>query len=639
MKITAITCLALACISNIKAQSQEVEMELDPVTVTSSLNAVKASRTGRNIIIIKGEQLAQLPVHSVDELLRYVPGVEVQARGPQGSQSDIVLRGGTFQQVLIIVDGMRLNDPNTGHFSAYIPIAPSEIDRIEVLKGASSAIYGSDAVGGVINIITKTFAARGEHQQAGGQISIGEWGLVNAQAGGFYSNGKTAIGAGMLSNNGNGQPQRGIRGYFHNNTVSVSAAHRFTEALQIAVRSSFDSRDFAAQNFYTTFASDTASETVSSFWNQASLNYQKNRGKLSVGVGYKSVEDEYFFNPRSVPNHNKSRLLQASALYEHRIGEQTTVTGGTQFQNRAIVSNDRGNHTVQQLAGFFILNQSIGERFRINPALRADWDSRAGTELVPQIALSYRTGLFQLRGAAGKTIRQADFTERYNNYNKAVVSSGSIGNPDLKAERSFSFEAGADVFFSKNLRIATSYFQRDHSNLIDFVRTPFAEMPRQSNLVSTGTYALARNISEVTTRGWETDLIFQKNLAQQRQLLAMAGVVWMASETAETRDMFYVRSHAKFLANFNLRYSGKGWAAGASGLYKTREPRKATAINASVNREYFLLNLLAEANVYKQSIRLFAQADNVLNTRYSDLLGAQMPGRWVLAGIKIAVGK
>src|SRR3982751_3807621 len=142
------------------AFAQEKVSELDPVTITASINPEKASQTGRNLLVIKGERFANLPVHSIDELLRYLPGVEVQSRGPMGSQSDIVIRGGTFQQVLVILDGVRLNDPNTGHFTSYIPIAPSEIDRIEVLKGASSAIYGSEAVGGVVHIITKTYAAK-----------------------------------------------------------------------------------------------------------------------------------------------------------------------------------------------------------------------------------------------------------------------------------------------------------------------------------------------------------------------------------------------------------------------------------------------------------------------------------------------
>ncbi len=104
-------------------------------------------------------------MQSIDELLRYVPGVEVQSRGPMGTQADFTIRGGTFQQVLVILDGIRLNDPLTGHFSSYIPISPAEIDRIEVLKGASSAIYGTEAVGGVIHIISKTFATKETNQR------------------------------------------------------------------------------------------------------------------------------------------------------------------------------------------------------------------------------------------------------------------------------------------------------------------------------------------------------------------------------------------------------------------------------------------------------------------------------------------
>ena len=135
-------------------------LQLDPVTVTAGLRPAQSSRTGRNIQVMKGDMFTQLPVNNIDELLRYIPGVEVQSRGPMGTQADISIRGGTFQQVLVILDGMRLNDPNTGHFSAYIPIAPAEIERIEVLKGPASAIYGTEAVGSVIHIITKSFAQK-----------------------------------------------------------------------------------------------------------------------------------------------------------------------------------------------------------------------------------------------------------------------------------------------------------------------------------------------------------------------------------------------------------------------------------------------------------------------------------------------
>ena len=175
----------LFLLNSLTLSAQTDEQDLDPITITSSLTPEKASKTGRNLFIIEGEKLYDLPVHSIDELLRYLPGVEVQARGPMGAQSDIVLRGGTFQQVLVILDGVRLNDPNTGHFSSYIPIAPSEIERIEILKGAASAIYGSEAVGGVIHIISKTFAAIQNISKSNvkAQVTAGEYGLLNVHAG------------------------------------------------------------------------------------------------------------------------------------------------------------------------------------------------------------------------------------------------------------------------------------------------------------------------------------------------------------------------------------------------------------------------------------------------------------------------
>lgn len=111
------------------------------------------------MISIRGDYFNALAVHSLDELLRYLPGVEVQQRGPQGAQSNIILRRGTFQQVLVIIDGIRLNDPLTGHFNSYIPLNPAEIERIEILKGSAAAIYGSEAVGGVINIISRSFSS------------------------------------------------------------------------------------------------------------------------------------------------------------------------------------------------------------------------------------------------------------------------------------------------------------------------------------------------------------------------------------------------------------------------------------------------------------------------------------------------
>jgi vitamin B12 transporter len=626
---------------SIFSTAQQSEAQLDPVTVTATLQPFPVSRTGRNITTIPGNYFDKLPVHSIDELLRFVTGVEVQQRGPAGSQSDIVLRGGTFQQVLVILDGIRLNDPTTGHFNSYIPIAPAEIERIEVLKGASSAIYGSEAVGGVINIITKSFAAKKTHRgsyrgkkQLGMTATAGEYALFNAAVGGYWQDGNTAIGGGVLTNNSDGQLQRGTRGFFNNHTASLSLKQFINDNWSIAIRSSYDQRKFSAQNFYTTFVSDTANEKVTSNWNQARINYQEGKHTVNFDAGYKSAKDIYQYNPQSTANNNRSNLLQLLLTDHYQVTAKTIVSTGLQYQDRRIRSNDRGNHSLNQVAAFIILNQKISE-FSFSPSIRIDHNERRGTELIPQINLSYHLHKFQIRASAGKTVRDADFTERYNNYNKAFVSGGSIGNPDLKAERSFSYEAGADYFASDNFRFSVTGFQRRHSQLIDWVATPYSEMPRKDNLSPTGTYALAMNIAKVNTTGIETDIQFNQSFNKNNQFFSSLGLVWLESKSSNTVPSFYISSHAKFLVNLSAEYLHKRFSVSVTAIYKNRKPQKATSINAAIDENYFMMNARASLFLLNQKLSVFTEVGNVFDNTGGDLLGSQIPGRWVMGGIKI----
>ncbi|MGN6439904.1 MAG: TonB-dependent receptor plug domain-containing protein [Agriterribacter sp.] len=628
--------LVAICSFAIASKTNAQDIELDPVTVTASLSQKRASETGRNITIIKGERFQNLPVHSIDELLRYVPGVEIQARGPMGSQSDIVLRGGTFQQVLVILDGMRLNDPNTGHFNSYIPIAPSEIERIEVLKGASSAIHGADAVGGVIYIITKSFAAKQNDDKTAinAGISTGEYGYLNADAGFLFSKKNLSIGGGVITNNADGVQQRGTRGFFHNTTASASANYHINSKWNIAYRYAMDKRDFSAQNFYTTFLSDTASEQVRSNWHQARVNYHTEKQSLSLDAGLKEVEDTYSYNKASAPNSSNSRLIQALLLYQRQISEQTVLVGGFNYQQKNIRSNDRGNHTLFLASPFVSVSQQIGKHFSIRPSAQWIFFKNISSEFVPQLDLSYKTHGIQFRGSVGKTIRDADFTERYNNYNKPFVASGRIGNPTLKAERSLSYEAGADWFWQNKLKVSATFFQRFHQRLIDYSNTAYADMPRKDNLSPTGTYALAKNIAEVNTTGFETDIQYTHELPKQQFITASVGLVWLNSKSSDTVPSFYISSHAKFLANFSVIYQCHNLTLSVNGLYKKRQDQAAAAIHATITPDYFLLNAKAEYGFFQKSLSVFVQADNVFDKQYSDLLGSIMPGRWITGGIK-----
>lgn len=642
MKQIALCFLTSIVIS--QAFAQEKNSELDPVTITTSINPEKASQTGRDLVVIKGERFANLPVHSIDELLRYLPGIEMQFRGPMGSQSDIVIRGGTFQQVLVIVDGLRLNDPNSGHFASYFPIAPAEIDRIEILKGASSAVYGSEAVGGVVHIITKTFAAKNtsssnkQRLNAIAQVTGGEYDFLNLNVGGFFDNGKTSVAAGLLTNTTSGQAQRGTRGFVHNNTASFSFNHHISERLEVKFRTAYDSRKFAAQNFYTPSLADTSDEKVTTSWNQLGIVYKTEKARTSLNIGYKNLDDLFRFNSVSIANNNNSKLIQGLLTNEWKLQPATILTSGFQFVRKKIASNDRGNHNLNQAAAFAVLNQQVGNNFFASPALRLEWNERSGWELIPQANLSYRTSKLQVRASGGKTIRDADFTERFNNYNKPFVASGNrIGNPELSSERSMSYEAGADYFLLSNLKLSGTFFQRFHKRLIDYVPTPYADMPRQVNLSPAGNYFLAKNVSKVTTTGVEAEVQYSKQLENDQQLWLTFGTLWLNSDASS--PSLYISSNTKFLSTFSAIYSSKRISVSANGLYKKRNPQTSSTNIAKVSSDYFVLNAKLEAFLIRKLLSAFVEADNVFDKTYVDLLGSQMPGRWLMGGIKISLSK
>lgn len=642
MKLQKISLMSLALLgafSNTTAQEKEKEIELDPITVTASLTPVSASKTGRNILIIKGDVLQKLPVQSIDELLRYVPGVEVQSRGPMGTQADFTIRGGTFQQVLVILDGIRLNDPLSGHFSSYIPIAPAEIDRIEILKGASSAIYGTEAVGGVVHIITKTFAAKKQSNghKINAQLTAGDYGLFNTQAGISMHQKNTTASVGVLTNNAKGQALRGTKGYFNLTTISASVKQQLNEHNSIAYRFGYDDRDFNAQNFYTTFLSDTATEAVVSRWHHLKFMHQKNKHRFSFDAGYKQADDVYRFRKGVSPNVNNSSLFQSLAIHDYTINDKSSITSGVQFISRKIASNDRGNHEVSNAGAFVLLNQKIGDNLQLNPALRIDWNERGGWEIIPQLNASYRLESILFRGSAGRTTRDADFTERFNNYQRNPVPSGQrIGNPDLTSETSFSYELGADYFVNSSLKIGVTWFERFQQGLIDYVNTPYADMPRQVNLTPGGSYLLAKNIDKVNTTGIETDIQYTHAFNEQQSLTAGLGFIWMRSRSSDTIPSLYVSNHARELINFNIAYRYKRVAISTNGLFKARKPQQAASpLIVPISADYFVLNARADLFLVKNKLAVFIQADNIFNRRYSDLLGSVMPQRWVMGGVKV----
>lgn len=614
---------------------------LSEVTVTANGYQQPTRNTGRNVLVIPGSVLLRSPVYSIDELLRFIPGVEVQLRGPQGVQGDIMLRGGTFQQVLILIDGLRVNDPLTGHFNSYLPIDPFEIDRIEVLKGPAAALWGSEAVGGVIQIFTKTFSDRSGliHTQKKSSSTLdaagnlGQHQLRNIQARWFHQNNKYRFSVSGGSRNSGGVEQRGIHGFFYLNSLQTSWQYQFVNGWKLRMRAALDSRRFAAQNFYTSFLSDTAKERVITGWTQAQLYRSFPKGQWQADLGYKLADDYYLFRPLATPNLNTMGLSQVQIKYQRNSQGPIEYQSGVQFLERTIHSNDRGDHRVSQAALFVSTRYKLTPALQSNLTMRLTVDELYGTILVPQLSTSYSTPFSQWRLSAGRSFRDADFTERYNNYNKALVTSGRIGNSQLSPEDVWQAELGYDITIRKKLFINSSLFYRDHRGLIDWVTTPYALMPRPVNLIPTGTYALAKNVERVQSLGAELDLRFIDTVGKG-QLLVQTGILVLNNRAPSGGAGFYLNGHAKFLFNGLVQYQINKWDLLIGVIYKERNPQKSSSLSAKLSTSYFVANCKLQYQFCESRWIPFLMIDNLFNTSYSDLLGVPMPGRWVSAGLR-----
>jgi len=155
------------------------------------------------------------------------------------------------------------------------------------------------------------------------------------------------------------------------------------------------------------------------------------------------------------------------------------------------------------------------------------------------------------------------------------------------------------------------------------------------NLVPTGVYALAKNIEAVNSAGWESDLQFRDSIGKKTRIMAQAGVLWISNTAKTNRAGFYLNSHARLLINGLVDVSFGRFGVSTGYIYKERASQRTSTINASLSPSYFLLNARIQFLVGTRGNAVYLQADNLSNRKYSDLLGAPMPGRWLSMGIRV----
>ena len=199
--------LSVATLSHAKAESISIrpevaedtlsrsELRLDEVVVTGSRAPLTLQESAKIVSVITRDDIHRAAAESINDILKLATGVDVRQRGGFGVQTDISVRGGNFDQITILLNGVNISSPHTGHLSADFPVSPEDIERIEVLEGPAARVYGTSAFNGVINIVTRqtgngaqVHLVGGQYGYAGGNASIGAtFGTFHSQLSGGYT--------------------------------------------------------------------------------------------------------------------------------------------------------------------------------------------------------------------------------------------------------------------------------------------------------------------------------------------------------------------------------------------------------------------------------------------------------------------
>lgn len=622
-------------------------ISLDTLVVETTRIPLRFNETGRSINILTKEQIQLLPATTFYELLQTICGVEIQSRGGFGVQGDIVMRGSTFSQVLVLIDGMKINDPLTGHFNCYVPVSNMEIERIEILKGAGASMYGPDAVGGVINVITKGFDSLKNGTTSSGSINYGDNNLVSSTISIFHKSNKFYFGLGASLNQSLGDSilpvavndstiLEGYRNYFDIKNISLSTGFKINDLWEFKARSSILYSDFNARYFYTNSVYDKSTEITTNWFNRVQFQRKTNSGSiLDINASYKRSYDEFIFSP-DFPSTNIHTMEFTNFTINNfkEINDKLIVKSGIQADLRKIKSNDRGNHSDYHFGGY-LMGVYKSNNLVLTTIAREDFDENYGFEFCPQLSASYSMNNIVLRASAGKSIRAADYTERYVSNNIIELTpERNLGNPNLMAERSWSEEIGINYYPFKNTLFKATIFSRQSGNIIDYMLTNENEIGSVSeigSLYSGADYFFAKNIKDVLVNGFEFEINTKFLVSENCYLNWQTGYTY----TSISNDNLgiYLSSFARHLLNTQLILNYNSFQFSISGLYKERTTQAAEYISSELENSFGLLNARVGCGLMDNKLSVNVQILNLLDKVYQNILGAKMPGRWIMGGI------
>lgn len=458
--------------------AQAPAAKLDTVSVVATRTRVTDAT--RAVDVITHNDVQRSTARNVAELLSERMSIDVFGRS--AAQADVSLRGSTAEQTLVLVDGVRVSDAQSSHYALDLAVPLNSIERIEILRGAGSALYGPDAVGGVINIIT-----RRDVQGAEARTHGGSFGTFGGSASGGVSLGSFAL--------------RSSEEFEKSDGYRAGTDHRISQARlavsgpamggRVASNVAVGTRDFGANSFYGPYNSTERTQSATA---DASWDALVNQWLLRVGASTRKHADRFTLvrdNPQIYENLHETWQSTGEATARTTVGDVALVAGGD-LANAQLSSTRLGGRHEWRSAGFMEATIGSASTASADVGVRADHSSVYGGFFSPTVGVAVPVSSnVKLRASAARGFRAPTWTERY------YSDPSNQGNPDLVPERFVTGDAGVRMSGDKGLALDVGGFVRRAENLIDWVKPAGA---------STGTVWHATNVGTATYRGVEATL-------------------------------------------------------------------------------------------------------------------------------------
>jgi iron complex outermembrane receptor protein len=568
----------------------------ETVVVTAAATPVTLNNVTRTVTVITREQIAQLPVHTVADILRLVASVDVRARGERGVQTDFAIRGAHFGQMLMLVDGVRLNDAQSGHHNGDVPVPIDGIERIEILHGPGSSLFGADAFGGTINVITRRDAP-----PASVTVQGGSFGLVAGR-------GHASVGRGGLRELVAASADRSDGFMFERGFETAGLSSRTSIGDRSMLFASYLWKDFGANGFYGNAPShEWTNQTLLS----ADHRFARRAGwDLVSNASYRTHGDRFLFNVRTpgvAENRHRTHAVLGSVKATRALGPAASITFGGEAGGDWIRSSNLGNHTTNRVSGFGEWRQALTPRAQVDASLRVDRSNEFGVSWSPAAGIGWwPSRVVRLRTSVSRAFRVPTFTERF------YQDPANWARPEVQPEAAWAGDTGADFFLPEGLMLSATVFGRLEHDVIDWLRPTTADRWR--------TY----NIRDVDTLGVE--LMVRKALA--------GGAFVQAGYTGLDLRAGAVTQLSKYV----LDYAPHGLTAAAV-IPLPAELRVAPRVEykhrtrASGASDYTLVDIRLGRRF--GAVELFGEGTNLLNQSYQEVAAVAMPGRAVTVALTL----